>query len=232
MLAALAAGCASDKKKSAADAAAMDKYRILNGSTADARAGARNTLDAAPEPKLNADTHFAAGQLAETQGNFDCAAAQYEQALRLKADHLPALYRLGVVYTRSKQFNQAIATWQRYVKATGGTAASYSNLGFCYEVAGDIPNAEATYKKGLERDPNNPVCRTNYGLMLARQGRTAEAETQLSAVLKPDEVAYNLAAVYQERGAIAQARQELHKALKANPHNVDAQARLASLPQD
>ena len=235
ILAAMAlGGCASDKKKddAAADAAAQQKYQILTGSTADARAGARNADAAAPEPRLNADTRFAAGRLAETQDKPDCAAIQYEQALRLKSDHIPSLYRLGIVYTKTKDFDKAVAIWNRYIKATGDAASSYSNLGFCYEMAGNVEQAEIAYKHGLDRDANNAACRTNYGLMLARQNRTTEAEVQLSAVLKPDEVSYNLAAVYEQQGAFAQAKQELKRALEVNPQNVDAQSKLATLPQD
>ena len=226
ILAAIAlGGCASDKKKddAAADAAAQQKYQILTGSTADA---------AAVEPRLNADTRFAAGRLAETQDKLDCAAIQYQQALRLNPNHVPSLYRLGIVYTKTKEFDKAVAIWNRYIKATGDAASSYSNLGFCYEMAGNVEQAEIAYKHGLDRDANNAACRTNYGLMLARQNRTTEAEVQLSAVLKPDEVSYNLAAVYEQQGAFAQAKQELKRALEANPRNVEAQSKLASLPQD
>jgi Tfp pilus assembly protein PilF len=233
LAAAMALGCASDKKNDeAADAAAMQKYRILTGSTAEARAGAKNADDASAEPRLSADPRFAAGRLAETQDKLDCAAVQYEQALRLQPNHVPSLYRLGIVYTKAKQFDKAVAIWNRYIKATGDAASSYSNLGFCYEMAGDVDNAEIAYKHGLDRDANNVPCRTNYGLMLARQNRTTEAEVQLSAVLKPDEVSYNLAAVYEQQGAFAQAKEALKHALEVNPQNVEAQSKLASLPTD
>ena len=55
--------------------------------------------------------------------------------------------------------------------------------------------AETAYLRGIERDPKNVPCRTNYGLMLARLGRTAEGTLQLQAVLTPAEVHYNLASV-------------------------------------
>ena len=72
----------------------------------------------------------------------DGAAAQYEQALKLKPDHVPSLYRLGIVYTKLKQFEPAAAVWRKYIKATNDDAGGYSNLGFCYEMAGDAASAE------------------------------------------------------------------------------------------
>ena len=234
IVAVLSVGCANDQKKKDDKAMAdtQQKYQILNGSTADGRAHDKDAADAAPEPQLNADSRFAAGMLAETQGKIDCAIIQYEQALRLNPNHVPSLYRLGVAQVKSKNYDKATAVWKQYVKATGDIASSWANLGFCYEMAGDIDNAEQAYKEGLSRDEKCQSCRINYGLMLARQNRTTEAEVHLSSVLKPAEVSYNLAAVYEQQGAIQQAKAALKKALEVNPNNAEAQAKLATLPQD
>ncbi len=229
---ALAVGCNHNKDDERT--ASEDKYKILSGTNAAARASGRKD-DAFGNMKvtaLNPDTRFAAGQLAESQDKADCAIVQYEQALRLDPKHVPSLYRMGVVCTKMKQFDKAVAMWNRYIEATGGIASGYSNLGFCYEMAGQVEKAEVAYKKGLAVDAKSVPCRTNYGLMLARQNRQTEAEVQLSAVLKPAEVSYNLAAVYEQQGAIAQAKQELKKALEVNPNMTEAQSKLASLPQD
>ncbi|MEA2710150.1 MAG: hypothetical protein QOF78_2751 [Phycisphaerales bacterium] len=220
------AGCKHNKPE---QETSRSKYSLLNGSTHGNDATATND---GPEPTLNVDTRFAAGRLAETQGRYDSAAEQYEQALQLKPDHVASLYRLGIVHTRTRHFDTAATIWRRYIKATGDIASGYSNLGFCYEMAGDTRSAENAYKEGIERDPNCMPCRTNYGLMLARNNRIPEAKTQLSAALKPDEVAYNLAAVYEQKGAIVEARQELKKAIEINPNNREAQTRLANLPLD
>ncbi len=230
LVAGLSVGCSSNKKKDETAANDGSKYKILSGSTSE-----NATHDAqavAPEPELNANTRFAAGRLAESQEKFDCAIVQYEQAIRLNPNHVPSLYRLGVVQTKMKAYDKAEEAWKAYIKATKGLASGYSNLGFCYEMAGNVPAAEEAYKKGIERDPKNEPCRVNYGLMLARQNRVDEAREQLSSVLKPDEVAYDIAAIYEQQGAFAQAKDELKKAIAANPKNTQAQAKLASLPQD
>ena len=225
------AGCNRNKKPED-EQIAKSKYGLLNGSTSNSAENGKELASAAPEPELNVDTRFAAGRLAETQDRLASAVAQYEAALRLKPNHVPSLYRLGICHTKMKQFEQAAGVWRTYIKATGDIPSGYSNLGFCYEMAGDVDNAEKAYKEGIQRDPNSLPCRTNYGLMLARHDRIAEAETQLSAVLKPDEVRYNLAAVYEQRGDTRQARQELKKAIEINPKNREAQTRLANLPMD
>ncbi len=229
----VAFGCNENDKKTDADKqASMQKYKILSGNTSDASAARNDPFTSIKEPALNPETRFAAGQLAESEDRADCAIIQYEQALRLDPKHVPSLYRMGVVLTKLKRFDVAVAMWNRYIEATGGIASGYSNLGFCYEMAGNIDAAEEAYKKGLAIDPKSGPCRTNYGLMLARQNRKTEAEVQLSAVLPQAEVNYNLAAVYEQQGALGQAREELKKALEVNPNMTEAQMKLATLPQD
>jgi tetratricopeptide (TPR) repeat protein len=188
-----------------------------------------DSFDTAEEPPINADTHFAAGQLAESQGDVSRATKQYEEALKLDANHKNALFRLGAVYTQSKRFNEAIAIWQRYLKATNNSAAASGNLGLCYERAGRMEEAELAYKAGIARDPEDAACRINYGLMLARRDRLDEALAQLQTVLTPAEVHYNLGSVFEQQGKKEQAKAYYRKALDLDPKLADARSRLAGL---
>lgn len=221
------AGCAGDRKNGGAQDASAKSYQLLDNPMSDA--SSQQFAKEASHPKFTAETRFAAGQLAESEGRLDTAAAQYQEALRLDPHHLPSLYRLGIVYTRAKRFDLAIPTWKRYVEATRNSAAAYSNLGFCCELSGDKAGAAAAYQAGIARDPHDVACRTNYGLLLARQGHFDQARTQLSSVLPADQVAYDLATVYQRQGKLDEARRELKEALSINPANAEARTRLAAL---
>jgi len=181
---------------------------------------------------LTADTHFAAGQFAESNGDPVVAAQQYQAALKLKPDHQPSLLRLGMLYTAEQQYPQAIEIFQRYVKATDGSASAYADLGFCLELAGQSDQAESAYKSGIAKEPDNQPCRVNYGLLLARQGKMAEATTQLQAVLTPAQVHYNIASVLEGQGRTEQAKAEYSAALQLDPNLADAKARLAALPPE
>ncbi|MDP9175266.1 MAG: tetratricopeptide repeat protein [Planctomycetota bacterium] len=182
-----------------------------------------------PAPPLTADTRFAAGQLAESQGHNEIAIKQYLAAIKIDSKHQPSLYRLGCLYAELKQYDNAIATWQDYVKATDETAAAYSNLGYCFELAGRNNEAEAAYHKGIAKDQSNLSCRTNYGLMLARHNRIPEAVRTWSPVLTEAEIHYNLASVYELDGRKFEARTEYEKALELDPKLGDAKNRLSSL---
>jgi tetratricopeptide (TPR) repeat protein len=218
-LVALLVGCGDNQNRSS----------IQNVGDAAAMNSGGQQFDQAKEPALTADTHFAAGQLAESQGQPVRAIEQYTEALKVDPKHQPSMYRIAVIQTQAKQYDQAIASWKQYVQATDNSAAGYSNLGFCYELAQRPSDAEAAYKSGIAKDPQNQPCRINYGLMLARNGRQAEAVTHLSAVLKPGEVHYNLASLYEQLGRKDEARKEYETALRLDPGMWEAESRLSKL---
>ena len=136
-------------------------------SQADALSANHSKFETSEDPPFNADTRFAAGQLAESQNNPTAAVDQYREALRLNPNHQPSMYRLAIIHTQAKQYSQAIEMWKQYVRATNGSATAYSNLAFCYELAQEPNEAEQAYKKGISHDPRDQPCRVNYGLMLA-----------------------------------------------------------------
>ena len=181
------------------------------------------------DPPFTAATHFAAGQLAESQNATARAIASYEAAVKLDPRHLPALYRLGVLHARSGNHAAAISTWQRYTEVSGYDPAAYANLGFAYELSGAPEKAEIAYREGIARDPANALCRINYGLLLARLGRTAEAVEQMEVVLPPAMVHYNLGSVYERTGRVGAAQVEYAKALQVDPNLDAARQRLAQL---
>ena len=190
----------------------------------------RSAFERIEDPPIQPETYFAAGKLAESNGDLAAAAWQYGEAARLDPKHKRALYRRATCLSQLKKFPEAAATWKKYIEATGNDARGYSNLGFCHELAGRLDEAETAYQRGIDIDPKNVPCRTNYGLMLARLGRTSEATLQLQAVLTPAEVRYNLASVLEHQGRKEAAKLEYRRALELDPGLEDAQARLSALP--
>lgn len=196
------------------------------------RAGGRGPdrrFETTRDPPIAPETRFAAGQLAEGRGAFAQAAQQYREVLKAHPKHAGALYRLGVVYAEMKKFDEAIETWKKYAAATNDSAAAYSNLGFCYELARKPEAAEAAYLRGIKTDPAHVACRVNYGLMLVRRERIGEARLQLRTVLTEAEAHYNVGSVYESLGRPEQARAEYAKALQLDPALSDARARLEGL---
>jgi len=195
----------------------------------DSTVEARKDFEITKDPPFTAQTHFAAGQLAESQNNPASAIDQYERAIKLEPKHSASLYRLGIVYAQLKRYNEAVAVWKQYVNVTDASATAFSNLGFCCELAGRNDEAETAYRQGITKDPRNGPCRVNYGLMLARHGHVDQAVIQLQVVLTPSQVHYNVASVLEGQGLKEQAKYEFQKAIELNPSSGDARTRMAGL---
>lgn len=222
LLACVAVGCAGGGGPG-------DSVKGLSNDDADRLNSQHSRFEASEDPPFTADTRFAAGRLAESQNAPQAAIQQYNEALKINPKHEASLYRLGVVQTQQKLYPDAIKTWKKYVEVTEGSSTACSNLAFCYELAGQPRDAEATYQKGIAKDPKGAACRVNYGLMLARMNRINEAITHLGAVLSPAEVHYNIGSVYEQTGRSQEAKAEYEKTISMNPDLKDAKVRLAHL---
>jgi tetratricopeptide (TPR) repeat protein len=186
-------------------------------------------FEKAEDPPFTAQTHFAAGQLAESQEAPLSAINYYQAALKVDKHHQPSLFRLAVIHTKLKDYPSAIECWKRYLKETKDDGAAYGNLGLCYELAGRKPEAESCYQAGVAKDPANVSCRVNYGLFLARLGRIDEATAQLNAVLTAAQTHYNLGSIYEQQGKRDQAKTHFRQALQLDANLTDAKTRLAAL---
>src|SRR5438105_1518812 len=189
-------GCAGNKDAHQPKSA----VRGISESDAASMNAERGRFQKMEDQPFTAQTHFAAGQLAETQGSLGVAIDRYNAVLKTNRKHLPSLYRLGVLYAQTKAYPEAIASWKKYLDISGGDATAYGNLGFCHELAAQPFVAEKAYLAGIARDPKSNPCRVNYGLMLARTNRVNEAIVQLQAVLPEAQVYYNIASMHEIQG--------------------------------
>lgn len=197
-----------------------------------AKLNARSTAWDSEDPPITAQTHVAAGQLAESQGDLAIAIEQYQKALEIDPKTSIAVYRMGIVYSQMRAYDKAIQSWQQYARMTNGSAESFANLGFCYELQGDKATAANTYNEGLAKFPQHQGLRVNYGLLLARGGDIDGARKQLAVVLSEAQVHYNLGSLYEQQGRKDLARQEYLQSIQADPNFLDARSRLATLDQN
>ncbi len=177
----------------------------------------------------NSNAHLAAAELALSQNNLTEAVKQYNEVLATDAENKKALYNLGTIYVYQRQFDKAIAAWDRYVRVTDNSAVAWSNLGRAHELAGHWKEAEVNYLRAIERDPQNKAARMNYGILLAKRDRIDEATKQLSTVLVPAEVQYNLGSVYELKKNYVKAKGCFEKSLSFDPELTVAKQRLDQL---
>ena len=216
---ALLSGCKHDN-----DASQSTSSHDLKGNS-----GSKDTFETSGDPPINANTRYAAGQLAEAQGQNDRALAQYQEALKVDPKFQNACFAIARMQMAQGKFPEAQAAWQQYIKLTNGAPEAYNDSAYCYEAAGQLDKAEETYKTAIAKDPVHSPCRVNYGLMLARHDRIDDAVAQLSTALKPAEVSYNLGSVFYQRGMMAQAKAYYQDALNKDPNLTDARKALNAM---
>jgi len=185
-----------------------------------------DSLAEAPTPQIEPQTYIAAGDLAAARQQYAQAAGQYGKALEQLPKDGPTIKKMGICQVKAGDLPGAIVTFQRYV-ATDGSADAYGSLGYAYELAKKPGDAEATYQEGIQKNPQGKLVRINYGLMLVRHARVQEAVTQLSAVLQPQEVNYDIAGVYDQMGRKDLAQFYYRKALECDPGFAPARQKLS-----
>ena len=116
---ALASGCSSNKDKSA------DNQVPLHSGD---KAASHDAFETSNDPPINANTRFAAAQLAESQGQTDRALEQYRAALKADPNHRDASFRLAALLTQQRNFPEAIPAWQHYIEVTKQAPEAYNDL--------------------------------------------------------------------------------------------------------
>jgi tetratricopeptide (TPR) repeat protein len=114
-------------------------------------------------------------------------------------------------------------------------ASVYHRTGALYSRPGDLTQAEQYYNLCLGRDPNHAECYRGLAVLLAQQGRTAEAARRIQSwadanPTSPDPK-IELARLSEECGDVAMARQYLAEALLADSHNCRTLAALGRLSE-
>jgi Flp pilus assembly protein TadD len=124
----------------------------------------------------------------------------YAQALDvLNRAHTPdqpdwhILSAQGAVLDQMGRHEDAQRYYSSALKILPDEPSVLSNLGLSYALSKDLPKAEATLRRAVERPGADPRVRQNLALVVGLQGRFAEAEAIASADLPPEAAAANVA---------------------------------------
>jgi len=124
----------------------------------------------------------------------------YAQALEvLNRAHTPdqpdwrILSATGAVLDQMGRHQDAQRHYSSALKIMPDEPSVLSNLGLSYALSKDLPKAEATLRRAVDRPGTDPRVRQNLALVVGLQGRFAEAETIARADLPPEEAAANVA---------------------------------------
>ena len=161
--------------------------------------------------------HSNLGKLLERQKRYKEAEASFTTAIRLQPDLAPAHANLCGILNAQKRYVAGEAAGRRAVELAPEAPIAWCNLASALIGGKRFAEAEAACRKALELDRNSPEAWGNLGQALAEQFRLGEAEAAYTTALTLDPAMASLhsglAKVFLEKGDVAQAAEELGKAL-------------------
>jgi len=122
-----------------------------------------------------------------TEGTF----ARLQRKLTQEKGTAKEYYELGGIYLDKRLFSQAVAMFQKALKAKDlegdeNTALIYNALGFAYAAQEQYDLAIRQYKEALERQPEYPTALNNLGFAYEKKQLTTQALETYEAALKID----------------------------------------------
>jgi tetratricopeptide (TPR) repeat protein len=148
-------------------------------------ADAKGVLDEAKK-KLPASAALdrAFGEVAELQGDYDGAIADYKSAIAKEARDVATHFRLAVVLRRVRKFDDAGAELDRVAAVDKDYPGLSLERGLLFEEAGDVEKAIDQFKSALARAPDDPDLQLRVGSAYVVIGRPDDALPMLRKVLE------------------------------------------------
>lgn len=223
------------------------------------------------------DTYYRLALIEKSKMGFyvDQAIKNLEQAHLLAPDDPRPKIRLGDTYIAQNRINEGIEAYEEAIKIepsnqeaqraliNGWLAAirvaphianNYAGLATAYQLNGDFDNAERSYRRALQLDPNNEISTTglknleidrinkqidlylNRAISYQKKGLYEESLSNYVRALNLDpenpDIHYNIGTAFQAKGDYDRAGRAYKRALELKPDYADANSALASLALD
>jgi tetratricopeptide (TPR) repeat protein len=142
----------------------------------------------AQQPEVLTEQEFQARLDAATrlndEGGYDAALEAFRALLEVRPDDATVLCEMGNSYLAAGRASEAASAAGRGLDQKTANVAFCSNvLGSAYDAQGDLKRGEEVFRKAVKKAPDVALLRFNFGVNLAKQGRTADAIEQYEANL-------------------------------------------------
>jgi Tfp pilus assembly protein PilF len=168
-------------------------------------------------------------QSLEKQGYLTEAIRQYETARQYDPQVKTVSRRLAVLYDKQGDAQRAEAEYERALQEQSGDAELLNDLGYFHYRHDHLQIAENWLRNAVNVNPNLPCAWINLGQVLACQGRSEESYQAFARVLKPAEAYSNLGVLLAKQGHTAEARGVLQKAVSLDANLEQPRAVLKAL---
>jgi tetratricopeptide (TPR) repeat protein len=202
-----------------------------SGNITPAQAPKDDPVSLQSKAKVGPELHVAVARWYVETGNFAEAEQHYRQALKMKADYLPALLGYADLKDVIGQPGEALKFYQLAIKTAPKNAAPYNNLGLWHARHRRTDDAISSIAKAVELAPQNPLYRNNIATLLVERGQYREAFNHLRAVHGEAAAYYNMGYLLNKKGRTDDALKHFAAALRVDPSMVQARQWIEHLQQ-
>jgi Flp pilus assembly protein TadD len=208
---------------------ALGQAYWIRGESEGAEREWRETLRLEPSSVQTLDS---LGALYAQQQRFDQAMPPLEQALRLNPNDADAHLNLGAAYAETGKLDRAEEQLRAAVLLSPMNFNAHNLLGKLYFDSKRFGEAEQQFRQSLQCEPNLAAY-DHLGYVYVQWGNRDRAEKAFKAALAmkstDSHAHFNLGLIYAATGRNAQAVEELHAALAADPNNPEILSALEKL---
>ena len=119
-------------------------------------------------------------------GKFDDAIKNFNDAIEIDDECIPAYNGRGIAYANKKDFDAAIKDFDKTIKLDPKYAEGYSNRGEAYADKGDAQKALDDFNKAIELDPKYANAYNNRGALYAKAGDLDKAAADFKKAVELD----------------------------------------------
>jgi tetratricopeptide (TPR) repeat protein len=178
------------------------------------------------------------GEVAELQGEYDTAIADYRSAIAKDPKDVATHFRLAVALRRVRKFDVAAGELDRVAAVDKDYPGLSLERGLLFEESGDIEKAIEQFKGALAKAPDDPDLQLRVGSAYVAIGRPDEALLNLRKVLqkRPNSAEANhyigRALMLRGRASLVDALRSLQKAVDLDPNRAEYHVYLAWAAND
>lgn len=195
----------------------------IKGETAQAIVNFHKAIELAPTNPL---PRQALGRIYHAEKQNDNALQEYDEALRIQKDFLPALIGKGDIYLDQGNFKRALHELQHAANIAAQNDQVQLKLGMALQGLGRFTDAEKAYLTGIQLNPDLALAYNNLAWMAAenKNNLTQALQWAHKAVdLSPKTSVFHdtLAWVYRAQGKLDAAEKTLSKAVEMQPQSAE-----------
>ena len=173
----------------------------------------------------NGAWHFNIALALDSMDNFELAIEAYQKALKLIPDDPETLNCLAIDYTRTGEYDLALATFDQIQEIAPNFEPGYCNRIITYTEMDEHEKAEQMFYLAQQINPDCPICFYNVGnsLFSRRRFRRAIWCWERTAMLEPThpQINYRIAQAYWANGDLDQAKEYFLRHLRNGPGDAD-----------